>query len=147
MSDLRNAAADIPLRSIWENVAGEQVRVMNTAAGYVRFEPLGAEPVTVHCLDFRATFRPFYDRHGFASQFSMSLANLSEFHAFFSPTARRFYARSACRHVDSAFASSRGSPAIPKDSIHVGTYAHPCPTINFLNDLDELLEKLRRSGA
>lgn len=145
MADRENAARDILPRSYWE-APGECVQVLSTAGGYVRIWD-GKAARHMHHLQFRAAFRQAYDRNAFRSQFSMSLCNLEEFHAFFSPSVRRFFARCVNRTPEKAFAATRGAAALPKDSIFVGTYAESFSPSDFLNDIDDLVEKILGSGA
>jgi hypothetical protein len=80
------------------------------------------------------------------SQFSMSLANLANFHAFWSPTLKRMFARNATMHLSECARASRGRPALPPDAIHVGTYSHPVSTDAFFEDLNDVLATEGNSG-
>src|SRR6185369_14403692 len=143
--DRENPARDILPRSYWES-PGARVQVLSTAAGYVRAWD-GAAVRHVHHLAFRSEFAQAYDRNAFRSQFSMSLCNLEEFHAFYSHSVRRFFARCVTRAPEEAFAATRGAAALPKDSVFVGTYAKSFSASDFLNDIDDIVEKILGPGA
>lgn len=143
--DRENPARDIVPRSYWE-AEDVCVQVLSTAGGYVRYWD-GSAARHMHHLKFRAAFRQAYDRDAFRKQFSMSLCNLEEFHAFFSPSVRRFFARRVSRTPEESFAATRGAAALPGDAIFVGTYAKSFSPSDFLNDIDDLLEILQGTGA
>ena len=143
--DRENAARDILPRSYWE-APGVCVQVLSTAGGYVRIWD-GAIARHVHHAQFRGEFRQAYDRNAFRSQFSMSLCNLEEFHAFFSPSVRRFFARCVSRPPEEAFKATRGATALPADSLFVGTYARSFSASDFLEDIDDVVEKILGFGA
>lgn len=134
--DHANAAADILPGSVWESL-GVRVKVLSTAAGYVRYRQdvgLGLQ----HHAAFRRAFRPIYDRRAVKSQFSMSCANLDQFHAYWLPSAKTLVARSiACRRRF----------RVPPGAIHVGTYANPCSADAFLDDLDCVLATLEADAT
>jgi hypothetical protein len=143
--DRENPARDILPNSYWE-APGTCVQVLSTAGGYVRAWD-GAEARHVHHAKFRAEFRQAYDRNAFRSQFSMSLCNLEEFHAFFSPSVRRFFARAVNRSPEECFAARRGSAALPADAVFVATYAKSFSPSDFLNDIDDVIERLLGSRS
>ena len=64
------------------------------------------------------------ERHHIRSRISTALCNLDEFHAFFSPSLRRFFARCVTRSPAEAFGSVRGAAALPMDAVFIGTYSH-----------------------
>lgn len=135
-----NAIPDIIPGSIWTGEHGEGVRVISAAAKTVVYYALpgfivpllrgSALPLTMPEAEFRAKFRPLYDRAKLRSQFQMSLANLGEFKVFWNDDPTRFIARSiSCtRHF-----------AVPESARYVGTYADPCAAESFFDDLDEML--------
>jgi hypothetical protein len=145
MMDRENPARDILLRSYWES-AGRRVQVLSTGGGHVRYWD-GCAAEILHHSQFRTRFKPVYDRNAMRSQFSMSLCNLEEFHAFFSPSVRRFFARCVSRSPEQSFAPSRGASALPKDSIFVGTYAKAFSPADFLDDIDAIVEKVLGAGT
>lgn len=142
MSDRENPARDILDGSTWER-QGALVEVLSTAGGYVRI----GDGTVMHHTRFRAQYTQPYDRSRFRSQFSMSLCNLEEFHAFFSPSVRRFFARCVSRPPEEAFKATRGAAALPPDCVFVGTYAKSFSASDFLNDIDDIVEKLLGPGA
>lgn len=84
-----------------------------------------------------------YDRVQARSQFSSSLANLVEFHAYWSPAAGRWFARSARRGTpDEARAAARGASALPPDAKFIGTYSDNAGAGVFLRDLDDAIAEL-----
>lgn len=84
-----------------------------------------------------------YDRVKARSQFSSSLANLVEFHAYWSPSAARWFARSARRGTpDEARAAARGAAALPPDAKFFGTYSDNAGAGAFLRDLDDAIAEL-----
>ncbi len=143
--DRENPARDILPRSYWE-APGACVQVLATGGGYVRFWNGRCAELLHHVL-FRARFRQAYDRHAFRSQFSMSLCNLEEFHAFFSPSVRRFFARAVNRSPEDSYSARRGSAALPSDALFVGTYAESFSPSDFLNDIDDVIERILGPGT
>ena len=123
-----NAIRDIAPGSIW--TSGEvMVTVACAAAGYV-VARLAGKLDTLPVANFRAIFRPLYDREQVRQQFSMSLANLGEFRVYWLPEHRRILARSI---------SCRRQFRVPDAAILVGTYGDPCEPAVLFRDLDELL--------
>jgi hypothetical protein len=143
--DRDNPARDIPPRSYWE-ATGACVQVLSTAGGYVRAWD-GATVRHLHHLQFRAEFHQAYDRNAFRSQFSMSLCNLEEFHAFFSLSMRRFFARCVNRPPEDSFRATRGAAALPPDAVYVGSYAKTFSASDFLKDVDDIVEELLGIGT
>lgn len=122
----RDAIRDIPPGSTWIAPDGRLATVRTAAGRHVSFaSPLGA--LTLHEIQFRASFQPVYDRQAIRSQFSMSLANLGEFRVFWLPHLRRIVCRSiSCtRHF-----------RIPEGSLEVGTFSDPCKMADFFEALD-----------
>lgn len=129
-------AADIAPGSTWVSDSSA-VRVISVCLGYVRYmdgDVLGIE----HHELFRSRFEQPYDCRRVRSQFSMSLQNLLEFHAFWSRSTRKMFARSV-RDPQDAYHAARGRPALPNDALLVGTYAHPATPDDFLQDLNDLI--------
>lgn len=93
----------------------------------------------MHHFHFRERFLAPYDSRAIRSQFSMCLANLQAFHAFFGLTARRIFARSVSRPPEDSRAPARGSPPVPPDAIYVGTYSDPFQPDAFIADLNDAL--------
>lgn len=84
-----------------------------------------------------------YDARKVRSQFSMSLANLSQMHVFWRKAEQRISVRSTRRSIEDAYKPSRGrGGALPKEAIYVGTYTEPFPASAFITDLDDLLASL-----
>lgn len=129
---------DIVPGSVWSR-GDSSAYVLGVAEGYVRYET-GGEPELLHHSQFRALFSSPYDARKVRSQFSMSLANLVTFHAFWSPSANRMFARSVSRgDPTKAYAPARGSPALPIDAIFVRTYDDRATPNDFFEDLNDVL--------
>lgn len=129
-----NAIRDIASGSLWLGVNGCQVAVIQAAAGHVSFRrAILAELVPER--EFRASFRPLYDRERIRSQFTMSLANLGEFTVYWLPEQRRIL----CRSV-----SCSRRFAVPEAAVRVGVYAEPCDVGDFFGDLDAMIQDLGR---
>ncbi|HSW83481.1 MAG TPA: hypothetical protein VLH12_08405 [Usitatibacter sp.] len=144
--DRDNPARDILPNSYWD-ANGVCVQVLSTGGGYVRAWD-GSAVQHLHHVQFRIAFREVYDRRAFRSQFSMSLCNLDEFHAFFSPSVRnRFFARCVTRSPEDAFTARRGQPALPPDCVFVGTYAKSFSASSFLDDIDAIVERILGASA
>lgn len=130
---------DIPKRSIWVDADGTRVVIVVAAEGYVSFvRAKGEKPQTIHEQAFRARFESLYDRAALRSRFSMSLANLVEFRAYWVPSQRRVITR--------GIASTKPWP-IPPDSEFIGRYAHPCSSEDFIEDLDNVIARLHVAAA
>lgn len=125
-------------------------RVIIVAAGnhYVEFMR-GCDHIEIfYERHFRERFAATYDRARLRSQFSMSLANLDSFHAFWCPASQKLFARSAGRAVEDAYKPSRGrGGALPRTARYVGTYSNPCSPSTFLENLDDHLAKLQRCAS
>lgn len=135
----RNAIADIPSRSTWISADGARVVVTSAAARHVVFRSHGPARGggVLHEVEFRARFRPAYHRAAIRSQFSMSLANLGAFVAFWLGQPDRFVARSV---------SCTRRFRIPDGAHRIGTYEAPFSPDAFLEDLDDLLARLDRDA-
>jgi hypothetical protein len=136
---------DIQQGDIWidQRWTGEpreaQVAIVSAGNKYVVFMRHREPEPPMFAEHFRERFAPLIARARLRSQFSMSLANLDNCHVFFSPTLRKMFARSARVDPGEVFNSARGRPALPKDSLHIGTYADPVSPEAFFEDLhDEL---------
>lgn len=144
-------AQDVVPGSRWVSAHGTGYAiVISAAAGYVAILFTdGGEIVQerMHHNVFRERFVAPYDSREVRSKFSMYLANLAEFHAFWSAASKRLLARSSTRSPKDAFAPARGSPALPKDAIHVGTYAQPFSPDAFLADLNDAIAGSSTSAA
>lgn len=149
MSHRPHEAADIVPGSRWPSRRGIGVaEVTEVGANRVTFTFIDGARVTrgwLHHLEFREQYEQPYDSRAVRSKFSMYLANLPSFHAFWSRTARNLFARSTTRSPADSFSPARGSPALPPDAIYVGTYAQPFPTDAFLADLHDALASNRPS--
>lgn len=77
----------------------------------------------------------------------MSLAVLATFHAFFSPSMQRMFARSTTRNPEQCYGPARGSPALPQDALYVNTYATPAQPSDFEEDLNDALACLNHRAA
>ncbi len=146
---MAEATADVTPGSIWLGRYGGHARVISVEGGYVRFarEDGHVDPLPMHRWRFRELYLEPYDARRCRSQFSMSVANLVSFHAFYSPTARRMYARSANVPPSSCAGASRGRPALPADAIFIGTYESPVSPAAFFEDLNDALANVLRSPA
>ena len=134
----RNAIADIPPRSTWIAADGTRVMVTSAAARHVVYRCAGPERGGVlHEIDFRARFQPVYHRAAIRSQFSMTLANLGAFTAFWLGQPDRFVARSV---------SCTRRFRIPEGAHRIGTYEAPFSPDAFLEDLDDLLARLEHDA-
>jgi hypothetical protein len=114
-------------------------RVLEAVSGHVRFIDHAGAMRTVHHLQFRDLFEAPYEARAVRSQFSMSIANLVSFHAFWSLALKRLLARSSNRSIEDSRKAARGSPALPPDAFHVGTYAQPITADAFFTDLNDAL--------
>lgn len=140
-------ACDIHPGSTWVGEDGFAC-VRNVDAGYVRYTIDGVA-CTIHHDQFRRQFQSPYDARRVRSQFSMSLAVLAVFHAFWCSASQRFFARSVTRAPNACYSAARGSPAVPQGAVFVGTYSPPATPDVFLEDLNDVLACLatRRSAA
>lgn len=127
----RDAIADILPRSTWIAADGMRVVVTCAAARHVAYRD--PEPAVLHEIQFRASFRPVYDRAGMRQQFTMSLANLGEFRVYWLPEHRRIMARSI---------SCTRQFRVPPGAELVGVYSAPCRTDQFFDDLDDVIRRL-----
>lgn len=117
-------SADITRGSIWRRADGSAAVVRSIAAGHVCITGSTGEIEVLHVNEFRATFTESpYDARQVRSQFSMSVANLESFHAFWSMKEKRMYARSSACAPEDVRGAARGRPALPDDAIYVGTYS------------------------
>jgi hypothetical protein len=133
------AVPGILVGSTWLGHAGGYARVLGTDCGCVDFMDQGGEIRREHHLQFRARFDAPYDASAVRSQFTMSIANLISLHAFWSPSLKRLLARSSNRSIEDSRKAARGSPALPPDAFHVGTYAQPVDANAFFTDLNDAL--------
>jgi hypothetical protein len=135
-------ADDIIPGSRWPCIKGPgDAIVLASAAGYVAFvladSHVGAQDC-LHHAQFRRLYAAPYDSRAIRSWFSMSVANLQEFHAFW--LAGKLYARTARRTIEEAFQPSRGrGGAVPKGARYVGTYTAPFRPDGFFPDLHDAL--------
>lgn len=83
-----------------------------------------------------------YDARRLRSQFTMTVANLSSFHAFFDAAAKRLYARTAKLPAHESRSPSRGRPPVPSNALYVGTYCEPVTADLFFDDLNDALANL-----
>lgn len=145
MSLIDRTAADITRGSICEaapGCSGGAARVLAVSAGYVRFaRSEGCIEILHHAL-FLQRYVPIFEARQVRSQFSMSLANLSNFHVFFSRCQRRIFARSAKVPIESCAGAARGRPALPADAVYVGTYSDPVSPDDFFSDLHDAIADL-----
>jgi len=136
---------DIARGSTWIAREGEgSALVVRVCAGWVFFADASGAMSEMYYAQFRARFSEPYDAQQCRSQFSMSLANLANFHAFWSPSQRRMPARSATAAPDEMRGAARGRPALPDDAQYLGTYAIDedkprGPVDAFLEDLNDLI--------
>lgn len=133
-------ARGIAKGSLWESPYGALARVIAASSGFVVVVPLPTatqhrQALTLQECAFRATFAPLYDRAKVRSQFTMSLANLGEFLVYWVPSMRRILARSI---------SCSRQFRVPEEALLVGAYAAPCSVREFLDDLDELIQRQHR---
>lgn len=144
MSHRPHGAGDIVPGSRWPSARGPgHAIVRDAAAGWIEFTYSDGTRVLelerMHHTEFRKRFVAPYDSRALRSQFSMCLANLQSFHAFFGRRARRIFARSVSRPPEESRAAARGSPAVPPDAVFVGTYYNPFAPDRFLDDLNDAL--------
>lgn len=127
----RNCIRDIAPGSLWVGPGGELVAVSFAAAGHVlvRAGSRGGQ-VVISASRFRATHQPAYPRERIRSQFSMSLANLSEFTAYWLPASKKLVCRSH---------NARRRFTLPPDAVRIDDYRYPCPPECFFDDLNSLL--------
>lgn len=145
LMERNRTTCDVVPGSTWIGINGV-AHVLDVSAGYVRHS-MGSVVCTMHHTVFRQQFSPTYDARQIRSQFSMTAKNLVTFHAFWSPSLRHAFYRSSGRDPDEAFKPSRGSPAIPPDCIHVGTYDDRATTSRFLEDLHDVIACISRRIA
>lgn len=116
-------AADVAPGSVWLTAdASSSARVISTGSGYVRFEADGDVEI-IHVHRFRERYVEPYDARRVRSQFAMSMANLENFHVFWSESQRKMYARTAKIAVQDCYKSARGRPALPPDAEWLETYS------------------------
>lgn len=144
MSHRPHGAQDIVAGSRWPSARGSGHAIVRAAAaGWVEFAFSDGTMVLprerMHHIHFRERFVAPYDSRAIRSQFSMCLANLQAFHAFFDRAARRIFARSVTRSIEDSRKAARGSPAVPPAAIFVGTYTNPVQPDDFLTDLNDAL--------
>lgn len=153
-------AGDITRGSMWQAREGQGgARVISTQAGYVCFEDAndGATKI-LHHHRFRDRYAEPYDARALRSQFEMSLSNLDEYHAFWSPSKQKLYARSASAGAPGEVrGAARGRPALPDDAEFVGTYSNDAAIATpqwhrrgmtvfeaFIDDLHDVLARIFR---
>lgn len=142
----RSYTADIAPGSQWAGKDGTKVRVLSTTSTHVQFDgPAGVR--LLHHWHFREHYSSPYDARKVRSQFSMSLAVLATFHAFWSPGLRKMLARSDSRRPQECYRAARGSPALPPDAVYVNTYASPAHPSNFEEDLNDVLACIDHRAA
>lgn len=163
--------ADIVPGSTWITPdEASSALVISITAGYVTFEDAEDGAVrTLHCLRFREQYVAPYDAQQLRSQFSMTLSNLRSFHAFYSVSTGKLYARSDTIPIEECYKAARGRPPLPTDAKHIDTYSvgksvpgEPLDVIApprwhrngrlrciqfFFDDLHGFLRRLRRSAA
>lgn len=140
------ALCDIIPGSVWDGDY-QPAHVLNVADNYVRFRQ-GREAVEVaHHLQFRRRFLAPYDARQVRSQFAMTVANMQEFHAFWSFALKRLFTRSVNRQPEHCYTAARGSPALPPDCCLIGTYADPVNADAFFEDLHFVLHQARQERA
>lgn len=148
MSHAPHPASDIVVGSRWDSRSDRGFAIVRcSAAGYIEYVRQDGRRGRAHHETFRNAFISPYDSREVRSRFSMSLANLIELHAFWSPATHHLFARSASRSVADSYKPARGSPPLPAEAIYVGTYTHPYPTDGFLNDLNDALASLGTRSA
>ena len=156
-------AGDITRGSRWPSRQGESAaRVVSTQAGYVCFEDAGdGEIKLLHHHRFRTIYAEPYDTRALRSQFEMSLSNLDEFHAFWTPSKQKLFARSASAGAPGEVrGAARGRPALPEDAEYVGTYSNDADIAKpqwhrrgmtvfeaFIDDLHDVLARIFRNPA
>lgn len=131
----RDAIPDIVPGSIWLRTdGGPRARVIAAASRHVVYRDaegaIRQPSQLLHENAFRATFLPLYGRREMKSQFSMSIANLGEFRAYWIGDPGRFLARSV---------SCQRKFSIPARAIEIGLYVAPFHSDSFLADLDCVL--------
>jgi hypothetical protein len=151
----------IKAATLWAGREGGSARVLDVAAGYVRFVDQDDRVDVLHHYAFRERYlspaetrqsvrQRFLDpatARRLGSQFAMSLANLASFHVFWSPTLKRMFARSLSVPLTECAAAARGRPALPADAVHVGTYADPASPDQFFEDLNDAIATDGCTGA
>lgn len=132
---------DIVPGSCWARRDGRgYATVKSVASGYVDYYRDDGTLDAAHHAIFRREHLAPYDAREIRSKFSMYLANLSHFHAYFA--AGHIFARSSVRPPAEAYTAARGSPALPRAAIYVGTYQDPIKPDAFLADLNDALATL-----
>jgi hypothetical protein len=117
-------AADIPHGSAWCDPQGVCVIVRSVSGGLITFTDEDGAVDMLHVNRFRDRYTDApYDAKRVRSQFSMSVANLESFHAFWSDSAKKMYARGAAEPPERVRTAARGRPALPLDAEYVGTYS------------------------
>lgn len=135
----RDAITGILAGSTWIDAFGHRMVVLAAAGRHVSYveRPGHSRPFTVHERDFRARFRPIYDRAAMKSQFSMCIANMGGFNAFWIGRRDKFLARSV---------SCVRKFRVPDYAVAIGTYSDPCRSDVFLEDLDDVLARLEHDA-
>lgn len=124
-----NAIRDIAPGSIWRGINGCVVTVLQAAAAHVLIRR-AILTETMHEREFRDLFLPLYDREKIRSQFTMSLANLGEFRAFWLPDMAKITVRSV---------SCQRQFRVPEGALLVGTWSAPCRVEDFFEALDAVI--------
>lgn len=125
----RNAIPYIAPGSLWEGPNGRPIRVIQAAAHHVAIDT-GESTEVLWEAAFRYIFRPLYDREKIRSQFTMSLANLGEFRAFWLPDMAKIMVRSV---------SCQRQFRVPEGALLVGTWSAPCRVEDFFEALDAVI--------
>lgn len=76
-------------------------------------------------------------------RFAASIAAMDTIAVYWRSSTRRI----TCRKPDSRARKSHRPGWIPGDAVYVGTYAHPFPCGDFLDDLHAALVRLAAAGA
>lgn len=122
--------------AIWVHRDGPAVVLVGPTpdAARVAFSD-GFRTCTFHMpvAEFRESFAPIYDRTEIYQWFSMTLANLDEFRAYWIPGRQSPIARGL---------SARKNWPVPPGAIFVGQYVPPCNPRTFLEDLDGVLSSI-----
>jgi hypothetical protein len=135
----RNAITGILAGSTWIDADHHKAVVLAAAARHVTYlEDPGTRrsscpPLTIHERAFRARWRPVYDRAAIKSQFSMCIANMGAFTAYWIGRRDKFLARSV---------SCVRRFRVPEGAVTIATYSDPCRSDVFLEDLDDVLARL-----
>ena len=126
-----NAIRDIAPGSVWVSFfLNWTARIDVAAGGWVRFTPKDGAPQLYSEREFRFRFLPLYDREKIRSQFTMSLANLGEFRAYWLHDLAKIMVRSV---------SCQRQFRVPEGARLVGTWSAPCKVEDFFEALDAVI--------